>query len=336
MRARLLVLVAFACALSVAAIETGELCATDGSSYSVTVGEVTTGILQVQTNGCPNTDHTNSVGNNPNVARAGSVKIFVPSVPTLASQPYSVMRTLGPVGVALNGVVLFGPATGPSGGDAAVQECDTFDSAGGHSDPFGNYHHHVFPPTLATREASFQNSSCPLLGFFRDGFPILSHNTQCGVALSDLDECNGAILPDGRYAYFFTGPQGPYPLDYPADAVTGRGLGFPYSIGCFRGCVPEQNGRFNTAGSYALCLQSGTKKEQNALTEAALDAYFTHLQSASTANPTQAALPTKTSNKPDTNGGAAPCDGSSAHCPSLHRALLMMLCAAVAALCLWA
>eukprot|EP00002_Diphylleia_rotans_P036969 TRINITY_DN8208_c0_g2_i1.p1 TRINITY_DN8208_c0_g2~~TRINITY_DN8208_c0_g2_i1.p1 ORF type:complete len:298 (-),score=5.26 TRINITY_DN8208_c0_g2_i1:247-1140(-) len=248
----------------------GDVCATDGSSASVSVG-TSTGtsgdLLVVRTNGCPNTAHANGVGDNPNTAREGSVSMYVPARPALAGRVFNTTLTLGAVGLALNGAVVFGPATGPQGGDAAVQECDTFDSAGGHSDPFGNYHHHVHSPLLADVQAARQLTACPIMAFMRDGFPLLAHASLCGIDPATLDACNGVLRPDGSYAYVLTGPIGPYPQDYPVDPATGYGAGFPYSIGCFRGCVPDQNGRYNAAGSYAECLRSATYLPSNQLSQ---------------------------------------------------------------------
>lgn len=84
--------------------------------------------------------------------------------------------SLGPIGVWVNGVVLFNALDAHSYNnqniwhqDAVLVEAASFDACHGHPAPGGVYHHHQNPRCLDMPDPS---SHSPLLGFAYDGFPI--------------------------------------------------------------------------------------------------------------------------------------------------------------------
>jgi len=134
-----------------------------------------------------------------------------------------------PVGVAINGVLIFNNHTKTvvQGGDNEVLDTGIifdFDNCGGHSDQSHRYHYHGLPICILAREfaqvpasgtaymyhhgnASVQlgywsatGAPSPLLGFAMDGFPIYGPYNATGhlqvavgagsVGLGSLDECN--------------------------------------------------------------------------------------------------------------------------------------------------
>ena len=106
--------------------------------------------------------------------------------------------SLGPIGMALNGVAIFNDREGGNVPvDAAVLQ--TFDRAGGHSGPGGLYHYHFDGDFTSKDDAR-------LIGFLRDGFPIYGRRDMDGTYPSNLDTNGGHIaattdFPAGIYHY---------------------------------------------------------------------------------------------------------------------------------------
>eukprot|EP01006_Ploeotia_vitrea_P026924 TRINITY_DN59837_c0_g1_i1.p1 TRINITY_DN59837_c0_g1~~TRINITY_DN59837_c0_g1_i1.p1 ORF type:complete len:344 (-),score=146.32 TRINITY_DN59837_c0_g1_i1:670-1662(-) len=247
---------------------TTPLCATDGSSSSLTFDYTSNAeYVIVKSNNCPAHRHTNAVGQNPNSAAEQDYTYHIPKNPVWRNSSWAknekVKTALGAVGVALSGVALFGPATGPSGGDAGGNpedggEIDTFDYGCQHAAPGGAAHYHIHPylleknqPTVGTTKHS------PLLGFMPDGFPLYGINGDDGKRPSDLDACgghSGDAGAGGGYHYHVRGPEGPCPLTKNVDG------GFAYFANCLRGCVPDgtQNADKIQAETYAACKASAS------------------------------------------------------------------------------
>ncbi len=165
-----------------------------------------------------------------------------PLVPTLATTTTAVAR-LGAIGIAVNGVPIFGQAEG-TGGDV-MSLGGGFTECGGHNGPTG-YHYHTFDVTGSDRcRFSIEDlADGPVLyGYAFDGYKIYgSLDFTSSYVLTDpslfatdtfsahtyvegsgdLDECNGRFEEDGSYAYYTT-------------------ESYPYTVGCYRG-VPTQNG----------------------------------------------------------------------------------------------
>lgn len=194
------------------------------------------GNLVIVSNGMP--DYT-YIETSPGEPAAQNLNFTIPATATVAGETTAV-PLLGALGVALNGVPIYGP-TEATGGDVlslvgALSEC------GSHNGPTG-FHIHLFG-TSATTDCIFtpaEAAAAPqLLGYAFDGYPIYTGNdfyssswqltdeslfasdtwsAHSYVAGSgDLDECNGLTDANGNYAYYTTSS-------------------FPYIIGCYRGVV---------------------------------------------------------------------------------------------------
>lgn len=175
----------------------------------------------------------------PGDPREFDLQFEIPATPVDADSTTDI-PLVGALGVAINGIPIFGPTEG-AGGDVMALG-DGFTECGGHNGP-GGYHYHTFDVTGSDRcrfsetEASADHV---LFGYALDGYPIYSGNFQYASSyeladeslfatdtwaahvfvegLGDLDECNGRTDSDGNYAYYTTET-------------------FPYIMGCFRGEV---------------------------------------------------------------------------------------------------
>lgn len=167
--------------------------------------------LVIESDGLPN-HATNSV--NPNTAERQHFRFRVPLHPKIAGVT-SPVPNRGPVGVAINGVAIFGPQNA-QGEDAVMVEM--FDRCGGHPDDHGVYHYHRMPDCLVTGQPGKHS---PVIGVAFDGFLMYGKLGSNGKAPSDLDKCNGhfgptAEFPAGGYHYHATDK-------------------FPYLLGCYSG-----------------------------------------------------------------------------------------------------
>jgi hypothetical protein len=149
----------------------------------------------------------NTFSKNPNSISSQSITIKIPLNPTVAASHAA--TPLGPIGIALNGVVFFNQYA--AGGSPLTNEVDGFDQYWGHPQNSGVYHYHVEPKYLT--QTKFTSSA--LLGFLLDGFPVYGPQEN-GKTLtdSDLDSFHGhtsvtAEYPNGIYHYHFT-QEAPY------------------------------------------------------------------------------------------------------------------------------
>lgn len=134
-------------------------------------------------------------------------------IPLLPAAATASDTPLGPIGIAVNGVVLFNQYAGnrqPLG-----PEILSFDRYNGHPAPTLQYHYH-FEPLWITAP-----SKSRLVGVLLDGFPVYGPQDTDGRAPADLDSCHGHTsatpeFPSGIYHYHTT------------DTA-------PYIAGCFRG-----------------------------------------------------------------------------------------------------
>lgn len=183
------------------------------------------GFLVIESQGWPN--HPTATfpnSGNPNTIRLQEFTFRLPLEPRLAAQ---VTRLpMGPIGVALNGVVFFNPFE--QGGMNAVEGYSEvwLDSCCGHPQATGIYHYHKYPTCVKSPFADDGTRHSPVIGFAFDGFPIHGPYESEGVMARDLvgaaalDVCNGHEDATRGYHYHVT---------------PGR---FPYVIGGYRG-VPE-------------------------------------------------------------------------------------------------
>jgi hypothetical protein len=106
--------------------------------------------------------------------------------------------SLGPIGMALNGVAIYNDR---EGGNVQVDAgtLTTFDKGGGHSGPGGLYHYHFNGDYTSKDDAK-------LIGYLRDGFPIYGRKDTTGVYPTNLDVNGGHTgptqdYPNGIYHY---------------------------------------------------------------------------------------------------------------------------------------
>jgi hypothetical protein len=88
---------------------------------------------------------------------------------------------MGPIGIALNGVVFFNPF------DANSQDASNMmDRCCGHPAPDNTYHYHKYPICLNSPWADEGKEHSPLIGFAFDGFPIYGPYESANVMAKDL------------------------------------------------------------------------------------------------------------------------------------------------------
>ncbi len=115
---------------------------------------------------------------NPNVASNQNILDRIPRSPALKGSA-NTATGLGPIGVWVNGVDMFNAKDANSynnqnvwHSNAVVVEASGFDSALGHPEQSGGYHHHQHPVSLAAQLGEDSSHVSPLLGYAFDGFPV--------------------------------------------------------------------------------------------------------------------------------------------------------------------
>ncbi len=117
---------------------------------------------------------------------------LVPVTPEMLDTPTE-LDTVAQVGIALDGVTVFGDA--PSGTSGAIP---ALDPCGGHHDPSGYYHWHFGFVSIQTnlddagvaRTCNELQDAEALFGFAYDGYAIYGPQ-EGGTTPTDLDACNG-------------------------------------------------------------------------------------------------------------------------------------------------
>ena len=123
----------------------------------------------------------------------------------IAEQPYAMTipvnpgvaatkeaTSLGPIGMALNGVAIYNDR---EGGNVPVDAntLRSIDRAGAHTSPGGTYHYHFDNEFLSYDDAN-------LFGFLRDGFPLYGRKDQDGSYPADLDTNGGHVGTTADFA----------------------------------------------------------------------------------------------------------------------------------------
>ena len=186
--------------------------------------------LVIRSQGYPN--HPTAVfpnDKNPNSIRVQNFTFRLPLEPVRNRE--ITQLPMGPIGVALNGVVFFNPFE--RGGMNAVEgyNQEWLDSCCGHPEMRGVYHYHKFPSCLKSPFPDDGKRHSPVIGFAFDGYPIYGPYEAEGEMAKDLSEkekldaCNGHSDPERGYHYHVT---------------PGK---FPYIIGGYRGRVEASNNR---------------------------------------------------------------------------------------------
>lgn len=139
---------------------------------------------------------------NPNTIATQSLTFKIPLKPAVNATHAA--TPLGPIGIAINGVVFFNQYAGPS--QPLTNEVGGFDQYWGHPQNTGQYHYHVEPLYLTT----VKTSKSSLLGFLLDGFPVYGpEENGAAVTPAMLDAyhghtANSADYPSGIYHYHIT------------------------------------------------------------------------------------------------------------------------------------
>lgn len=99
--------------------------------------------------------------------------------------------SLGPIGMALNGVAIY---NNNEAGNVALNAgtITSFDAAGAHPAQNHDYHYHVTGVYTTTDDAN-------LVGFLRDGFPLYGRKDMNGTYPTNLDAYNGHIAPTTEF-----------------------------------------------------------------------------------------------------------------------------------------
>lgn len=126
-------------------------------------------------------------------------QVFVMTIPiNPVSATTKEETSLGPIGMALNGVAIYNDR---EGGNVPVDSGTllSFDRAGAHSGPGGLYHYHFNGDFTSKDDAK-------LIGWLRDGFPIYGRKDKDGTYPSNLDSNGGHTgvtteYPNGIYHY---------------------------------------------------------------------------------------------------------------------------------------
>jgi uncharacterized protein (DUF305 family) len=181
-----------------------------------------------------------AIDGNPGIPAENNFSFTLPLNPTEAANPSCV--SLGPIGMTLNGVVLYNAVDG-RGNDAVAHEI--IDVYGGHPAQ-SDYHYHFVPERL-DKVPSLSDGHSGLIGYIRDGFGLYGYNGVGGEELSnqDLDECHGHSHNPTGYHYHST-------------------IEYPYTIGCYQGTPmasasaipPKRRIRSRAAGPLSGVLSS--------------------------------------------------------------------------------
>ena len=196
--------------------------------------------LIIRSQGYPN--HTTAIfpnSGNPNTIRVQDFTFRLPLVPKKSG--VITRLPMGPVGMALNGVVFFNPFE--MAGLNAVEGYDEvwLDACCGHPQQTGVYHYHKYPTCVKSPFKDTGAGHSPIIGFAFDGFPVYGPYESEGTRAMELtneralDACNGHEDEQRGYHYHVTPNR------------------FPYILGGYAGVVEPSNNRgFRRARTGAL------------------------------------------------------------------------------------
>jgi YHYH protein len=128
---------------------------------------------------------------NPGSLQSQTFVMSIPISPVAASSKEE--TSLGPIGMALNGVAIYNDR---EGGNVPVDAgtLKSFDRAGAHSGPGGLYHYHFSGDFTSKDDAK-------LIGWLRDGFPIYGRKcSSTGTYATGLDSNGGHTTTTTEYS----------------------------------------------------------------------------------------------------------------------------------------
>ena len=190
---------------------------------NVTVSFDTTSMI-IHTKGLPNhptgrfPDVDFGIDGNPNYIQEHNATYYIPLDPKVnprhivtAADNSNHALPMGPIGIAVNGVVFFSPF------DAGSQDAtNLMDRCCGHPAPDGTYHYHKYPVCINSPWADEGRAHSPLIGWAFDGFPIYGPYESDGVMAKDVtgpNALNGFNLhwdKDRGWHYHVTPGRFPY------------------------------------------------------------------------------------------------------------------------------
>jgi hypothetical protein len=155
---------------------------------------------------------------NPNYITERTKTYYIPLDPKVnprhivtASDNSNHALPMGPIGIAVNGVVFFNPF------DANSQDASSYmDRCCGHPAPDGTYHYHKYPICINSPWSDDGKEHSPLIGWAFDGFPIYgpfeSENTLAKdvKGAGALNDFNLHFDPDRGWHYHVTPGKFPY------------------------------------------------------------------------------------------------------------------------------
>ena len=160
--------------------------------------------------GLPDASHTimeGIIATNQQFPRVHQYEFKITRVPQKANKP--TYADPGAIGVAVNGVPIFDPATqGPINAKTGKRPHTLYegelDDCGGHAGRGDDYHYHIAPICLIEElgEAHIEQMKRPI-GYAMDGYPIhaLGWFSKENDVENKLDECRGMTDENGRYFY---------------------------------------------------------------------------------------------------------------------------------------
>jgi hypothetical protein len=175
------------------------------------------GFLTLTSRNIPNHPTAKFPGFNPSHIQEMNETFRLPLEPVLDPQAVAMDEAnrnhalpMGPIGVAVNGVVFFNPF------DANMQDASNImDYCCGHPNPFNQYHYHKYPICVNTPFADKGDAPSQVIGFAFDGLPIYGPYQSAGVMAKDsttnpLNAFNACYDPVRGWHYHVTPGKFPY------------------------------------------------------------------------------------------------------------------------------
>jgi hypothetical protein len=137
-------------------------------------------------------DRWRALDGNPNYIAEKNLTWYIPIDPKENSKRVAMKNKsnndhalpMGPIGIAVNGVVFFNPFDHLLDEDAVWR----LDRCCGHPAPNSLYHYHKYPVCVKSPWSDDGNSHSPVIGFAFDGFPIYGPYESKGVLAKELKE----------------------------------------------------------------------------------------------------------------------------------------------------
>jgi hypothetical protein len=175
------------------------------------------GFLTVKAKNLPNHPTARFPGFNPSYIQEENNTWRLPLVPTIDPNAVAVNEAdenralpMGPIGIAVNGVVFFNPF------DAQMTDASNImDYCCGHPNPFNQYHYHKYPICVNTPFVDKGDGPSQVIGFAFDGLPIYGPYQSAGVMAKDsttnpLNAFNACYDDQRGWHYHVTPGKFPY------------------------------------------------------------------------------------------------------------------------------